>query len=163
MAAASKPSLNLPAKLLIAVALFATLGACGGRVKKVINPPRASIQELAAQANGQWKLSVRLQNFSSVPTQFASVSARLRVDGQDAGDIVLSPAVTVGPEAADVVSTTITPALAAKVTVASALAAGRPVRYTLVGRIVTSEPRGDTPFEYESALNPAPGLNGVMR
>jgi len=155
--------MRLALKILFALVFLTLLSACGGRVKKVINPPRASIQELAAQANGQWKLSVRLQNFSSVPTQFASVSARLRVDGQDAGDIVLSPAVTVGPEAADVVSTMITPALAAKVTVASALAAGRPVRYTLVGRIVTSEPRGDSPFEYDSVLNPAPGLNGVMR
>jgi len=149
--------------LLVAVVLTSLLAACGGNVKKQINPPHASIQELAALPNGQWKLSIRLQNFSNVPTQFASVNAKLSVGGQDAGTISLAPGLMIGPEAADVVTTTITPALAAKVTVASALSAGRPVRYVLVGRIVTSEPKGDAPFEFNSALNPAPGLNGVMR
>ena len=150
-------------KFIAAIALVLLASACGGGIKKRINPPRASLQELAAQPNGQWRLTVRLQNFSNIPTRFASVNAKLLVGGQEAGTIVLSPGLTIGPEAADVVVSTFTPSLAAKVTVASALASGRSVRYTLNGRIVTSEPKGDTAFEYESALNPAPGFNGVMR
>lgn len=155
--------MHLATKIVATIALVALVSACGGGVKKRINPPRASLQELAAQPNGQWRLTVRLQNFSNVPTQFASVNAKLTVGGQDAGTIVLTPNLSIGPEAADVMTATITPPLAAKVTVASALASGRGVRYTLAGRIVTSAPKGDTPFDYDSVLNPAPGLNGVMR
>jgi hypothetical protein len=155
--------MRIAPKLLAAIALVLLSTACTGGIKKRINPPRASLQELAAQPNGQWRLTVRLQNFSNVPTRFASVSAKLTVGGQDAGTLVLTPDLSVGPETADAMTTTITPSLAAKVTVASALASGRAVRYTLNGRIVTSEPKGDTPFDYDSALNPAPGLNGVMR
>jgi hypothetical protein len=150
-------------KILVALALVLSVSACGGGVKKRINPPRASLQELAAQPNGQWRLTVRLQNFSNVPTQFSSVNAKLVVGGQDAGTVVLAPALTIGPESADVVTTTITPSLAAKVTVASALSSGQALRYSLNGRIVTSEPKGDHAFDYDSALNPAPGLSGVMR
>ncbi len=155
--------MRIAPKMLAAIALVLLSSACGGGIKKRVNPPRASLQELAAQANGQWRLTVRLQNFSNIPTRFATVNAKLVVGGQDAGTIVLSPDLTIGPEAADVVTTTFTPSLAAKVTVASALASGRAVRYMLNGRIVTSDPKGDNAFDYESALNPAPGLNGVMR
>ena len=155
--------MRFASRFIAVIALVVLVSACGGGVKRRINPPRASLQELAAQPNGQWRLTVRLQNFSNVPTRFTSVNAKLTVGGQDAGTIVLAPDLSIGPETADVMTTTITPSLAAKVTVASALASGRGVRYTLNGRIVTSEPKGDTPFDYDSALNPAPGLNGVMR
>jgi hypothetical protein len=151
-------------KFACCVAVSITLAGCGGGgVRKQINPPRASIQQLAVQPDGQWKLTVRLQNFSNVPTAFQSVAATLSVDGQPAGPFTLAPAMTIGPESADVVSATVKPALGAKLAVASALSSGQSVRYVLSGRIVTSTPKGDTAFEFESTLNPAPGLSGVMR
>ena len=55
------------------------------------------------------------------------------------------------------------PPAGAKTAVATALGSGRSVRYHFAGRITTSEPRGKTPFEYDSALSPAPGLAGVLR
>jgi len=155
--------MRLASRLLLALLFTALLAGCFGGTKKMINPPRASLQELVAQANGQWRLTVRLQNFSNVPTTFDSVRAKLVVSGQDAGAITLTPALTIGPESADIVSTTISPALLAKATLASALSAGRPVRYTLSGRINTHDPKRDDEFSYESTLNPAPGLTGVMR
>jgi hypothetical protein len=146
------------------VALCALLAACGGGgVREQINPPRASIQQLAVQADGQWKLSVRLQNFSNVPTAFQSVTAKLVVGGQDAGSFSLAPAMTIGPESADVVSATLRPALGAKLVVASALSSGQSVRYMVSGKIATSKPVGNHDFSFESTLNPAPGLNGVLR
>jgi hypothetical protein len=146
--------------LLAAIALAA---CSGGGVKRRINPPRASLQELAVQQDGSWRASVRLQNFSTVSTQFADVDAELEVGGQDAGPLRLQPALSVGPESADVVVVTIAPTAAAKTVVASALASGRSVRYRVAGRIVTSEPKGTFEFEYESALTPVPGLSGVLR
>jgi hypothetical protein len=146
-----------------AIAVSAVVAGCSSNPGKQINPPRASIQQLAVQADGSWLLTVRLQNFSSVSTAFESVQAKLVVGDQEAGPLTLSPAMTIGPEAADVLNATLKPALGAKLQVASALSAGQAVRYALSGRIVTSDPSGNYPFTYESTLNPAPGLNGVMR
>ena len=119
---------------LAVVAAFALAGCAGGGGKRQINPPRASVQELAVQADGQWRLSVRLQ-----------------------------PALTVGPESADVSVVTFAPQAGAKTAVASALASGRSVRYRVSGQIVTREPKGSYRFEYDSALSPVPGLAGVLR
>ena len=151
-------------RIVLACAFSALIAGCsGGAVRKQINPPRASIQQLAVQADGQWQLTVRLQNFSNVATAFQSVSAKLVVADQEAGSVTLSPAMTIGPESADVVNTMLKPALGAKLAVASALSSGRAVRYAVSGTIVTSEPQGNYQFNFDSTLNPAPGLNGVMR
>lgn len=151
-------------RLLTSVVLLGMLAACGGDgVRKQVNPPRASIQQIAVQPDGQWQLTVRLQNFSNVPTTVSSVNVKLSVAGQDAGTLALAPTMTIGPESADVVTTLLRPTLQAKLQVASALSAGQSVRYAVSGTIVTSEPKGSYPVSYDSSLNPAPGLNGVLR
>lgn len=156
--------MHTTARIVFAISFSAVLVGCsGGAVRKQINPPRASIQQLAVQADGQWQLTVRLQNFSNVPTTFESVTATLVVADQQAGAITLSPAISVGPESADVLNATLKPALGAKLIVASALSSGQPVRYVLSGKISTSEPKGNFSFSFDSTLNPAPGLSGVMR
>ena len=45
----------------------------------------------------------------------------------------------------------------------AALAGRRGVRYQLQGRIESGEHGTDHPFDYQSALDPVPGLEGVMR
>ena len=150
-------------KTVLVIAFLALLAACSSGPKKRINPPRASIQQLAVQADGSWQLSVRLQNFSSVSTSFSSVNAKLVIGGQDAGSLSVQPGISIGPESADVVMATLRPALGAKLVVASAIASGQASAYSLSGTIVTSDPKGNYPFNYDSTLNPAPGLNGVMR
>lgn len=157
------PAMRPASRILCALAFTALLTSCSGGIRKQINPPRASIQQLTVQANGQWLLQVRLQNFSNVPTSFVSVDAKLTVGGQDAGSLAFSPAITVGPDSADVVNATLKPELGAKLVVASALASGQPARYYLSGKIVTGDPKGNHDFTYDSTLNPAPGLPGVMR
>jgi hypothetical protein len=158
-----RPTRLLATALLLLAAL--ALAACsgGGGPKRRINPPRASLQEIAVQEDGSWRATVRLQNFSTVSTEFADIDAQLEVGGQAAFPLKLQPALTVGPESADVVVVTLAPTAAAKTAVASSLAAGRSVRYRVTGRIVTREPKGTFDFEYESALSPVPGLPGVLR
>ena len=151
------------AKTVLVISFLALLAACSSGPKKRINPPRASIQQLAVQADGSWQLSVRLQNFSSVSTAFSSVDAKLVIGGQDAGRVVLQPGISIGPESADVVVARLTPTLGAKLVVASAIASSQSTAYSLSGTIVTTTPKGNYPFNYDSTLNPAPGLNGVMR
>jgi hypothetical protein len=152
-----------PSSTFLALVAAVALAACAGGPKRVINPPRASVQELAVQADGQWRVTLRLQNFSSVPTAFGDVDAALTLGGQDAGRVRVQPGIAVGPESADVVVVTMAPTAGAKTVVASALAGSRSVRYRIDGRIVTTEPKGTYEFEYESALNPVPGLAGVLR
>ncbi len=155
------PAMRL--KTVFTIAVLGALSACSHAPRKVVNPPRASIQQLQARGDGSWQLDVRLQNFSNVPTAFATVHAELTIGGQDAGAIDVAPGITIGPESADIVAATLKPALGGKLAVASALAAGQSQRYSLKGTIVTTQPKGSYPFEFESSLNPAPGLPGVMR
>ena len=157
----------LPSRRVAILALCALVlalpGCGGGRVKKQINPPRASIQQLTVLPNGQWKLVLRLQNFSNVPTQFDSVSGNLSFAGQAAGGVTASPGISIGPESADTVEATMSPSLEAKMAVASALAASQSIRYQFEGKIATTQRNAPYDFKYESSLNPAPGLPGVLR
>ena len=142
---------------------FALPGCGGGGVKKQINPPRASVQQLTVLPSGQWKLVLRVQNFSNMPAQFTSVSGNLSFGGQLAGGVVASPNMSIGPESADTVEATMTPSLEAKLAVASALSASQSIRYQLDGKIATSQRSAPYDFKFESSLNPAPGLPGVLR
>jgi hypothetical protein len=159
------PTLRRLAGLLALCALVLSLAACGGDdgVKKQINPPRASIQQLTVMANGQWKLVVRIQNFSNVPATFTSVNAKLTIGGQVAGSVSSAPNMSIGGESADTVEAVLTPSLEGKMAVASVLSASQSVRYTLEGQLGTSQRGAPYDFKYESSLNPAPGLPGVLR
>jgi len=149
----------------LVLCLFAlALTACGGgAVKKQLNPPRASVQQLTVLPGGQWRVVLRVQNFSNVPSTFTSVSGNLKFRGHPAG--AFNPALHMSsrPESADTVETTLTPSLEAKLAVASALSASQSVRYEIEGQIATSQRNAPYDFKYESSLNPAPGLPGVMR
>jgi hypothetical protein len=149
-------------KLLIAF-LLVMLTACVSGPTKRIYPPKASVQELVAGANGQWTLKIRVDNFSTVPMTFSSLDAKLTIAGQEAGAIASQTKLTIGPESGDVLTATLTPATPGKIAVANALASRKSVRYVLTGKITSSEPRGDFDFTFESALNPVPGLDGVLR
>ena len=147
-----------------ALAFLALLAACSNNgVRRQINPPGASIQQLAVQPDGTWQLTVRLQNFSNVSTTFASLTGKLLIASEDAGSFSAAPGIGIGPESADVVIANLSPALGAKLQVAAALATAQPVAYTLSGEVVTSEPKGRHDFTYTSTLTPAPGLRGVLR
>jgi hypothetical protein len=138
------------------------LAGCGsdGPVKHVF-PPRASIQQLTIEADGGWKLQLRVQNYSSISETFAKVDAKVEVAGNAAGNISVSPAIRIGPSSADVVEASLVPTPAARQAVAS-LRSGN-VSYKLVGHIVTSDPVGDNEYTFEGVLSPVPGLPGVLR
>jgi hypothetical protein len=159
------PSIRRRFAVLALCTLLLPLAACGGRSvdKKQINPPRASVQQLTVLPNGQWRLVLRLQNFSNRATRFEAVNAKLSFGGQDAGAVAVAPNMDIGPQSADTIETTIVPALEGKLAVASALSAGASVRYRIAGQIDTTQRGGNYDFEYESSLNPAPGLPGVLR
>ncbi len=149
---------------LLVAALTALLAACGsgGPVKRLY-PPQVSLQEMTVAADGKLALKLRLQNFSTVAMQFSRVDAYLRFGTTDAGKLGFDPAVTVGPGSVEVVEQSIELDEAAQPLLAAALRERKALRYQLKGNVASSEPKADYDFEFESALNPVPGVDGVLR
>lgn len=153
---------------LVALACAALLlTACAGPGgKRRVSEPAAGIQQLTVLADGRWEVRLRLNNFSNVPMNFASVDLRLALDGAEAATLRAQPGLAIGPESADVADITVTPTAQGRARVATALADGRGVDYRLEGD-VRAGPEQSDPRRYtivrNSALSPVPGLPGVLR
>jgi hypothetical protein len=146
--------------------LCATLAGCGGGPVKRVSEPAASIQQLTVRADGSWSVDLRINNFSSVPMRFDNVSLAIAVGGEAAGTLQGQPAISIGPESADVATLTLKPASAARIAVADALSSRKSLAYTLKGRVDATPEEGKSrsfDIERSSALNPVPGLAGVLR
>lgn len=145
-------------------ALAVALAGCGSGEVRRIFPPQASVQQIQVEPDGSWTLLLRLQNFSTVSMRFERVEATLTLDGIEAGVLSVTPDIGIGRFAADVVETRLVPPAAARDAIAQVQQTRGAVRYRLSGRIQTGAPdRRDTPFEFDSLLNPVPGLEGTLR
>lgn len=146
--------------------LVLLLGACANGPVRRVSEPSALIQQLTVRADGRWAVELRIENFSSIPMRFDSVDLALAIGDNEAGHVTAQPAMSIGPESADVVTAVFTPQAAGKLAVADALAAGHSVGYTLSGDITaTPDDKRQRSFTIRrsSQLNPAPGLPGVLR
>ena len=151
--------------------LVATLGVLlagcgsGGPVRR-ISEPAASIQQLTVRADGRWDVEVRLQNYSSVPMRFAATDIQVAFDNGAAATVQAQPQLSIGPESADVFVATVSPLPEGRARIATALADGRGLNYTL-GGTVDAGPEDGKPRSYKVKLNseltPVPGLPGVLR
>ena len=154
-------------RLALALIVIASLAltACNKTVKRV-SEPAASVQELTVRADGSWTIALRLQNFSSMPMTFDNVALQLKVSDEDAGQLQLKPALSIGGVSADVVNVDIKPSSGARLVMADALAGNRTLGYSLKGTVsATPQEKKQRTFEIESrsTLNQAPGLPGVLR
>lgn len=141
---------------LVVLALLALLLAgCGGGPVKRINPSGVSIQQLAVEADGSWRIELRIHNFSTVPMHYDLLTAELAVDGVNVGAIRMDPAVEITGNSAEVVET--------RIKASVALPAGRDFAYRLEGTIRADEPSESFPFERESRLSPVPGVANTWR
>lgn len=149
------------------ISLFAVvLAACSTGPVRRISPPAASVQQLTVNADGSWSVDLRLQNYSTVAMRFDSADLAITVAGQAAGSLKGAPAISVGPESADVVSLPFTPSVEARMAIAGALAGRRPLPYTLDGTLQAVPDKGKSKsydIEARNTLNPVPGLDGVLR
>lgn len=153
-------------RYLLVTTMAMVLAACASGPVRRISEPSARIQQLTVNADGSWSVDLRLENYSSIPMRFERTELTLEVAGQPAGTLQSSPALDIGPESADVVNVRLSPGVAAKVAAADALAGRRALPYRIEGHIeATPEEARRRTFEIEmrSALNPAPGLPGVLR
>ena len=164
--AARFPGALVLLKALLAALTLALLAGCAGGPVKRVSEPAVAIQELDVRADGTWRLALRLQNFSSVPMRFERVALQVEVDGIDAGRLTAAPGIDVGPESADSAMVDFTPSAQARIAVATALAESRPLPYVLDGDIAATAREGrsrDYTVRRRSALNPVPGLPGMLR
>ncbi len=159
----SRRSMRFPFLLLLCVLL---LGACSHGMVKRVSEPAVSIQQLTVRGDGSWSIDLRLQNYSSIPMHFDSITLDLAMNDGEAGKLQQAVDISIGPESADVVTLALQPASIGKMSVADTLAGGRSLSYTLKGT-VTATPQDkkqrDFKIDAQNWLNPAPGLPGVLR
>ena len=159
--------MNRTASAVLAFACL-VLAACGGNgpVRR-ISEPAASVQQLTVRADGSWSVDLRINNYSTVPMRFDAVSLAVTLGGEAAGTLQGTPAITIGPESADVATLSMSPSAGARVRIADALASRRGIDYALHGTISAAPTDGGGPRTYDidrsSALSPVPGLPGVLR
>ena len=154
------------AKKAVFGAALLVLSACATGPARRVSEPAARVQQLTVQADGQWTVELRLENFSSVPMRFDSLDLAVRFGGAESGRLTAGPALIIGPESADTYTVTVTPASAGKLAAADALASGRSVDYVLAGTLLATPDKGRQRtyrIDRSSALSPAPGLPGVLR
>jgi hypothetical protein len=146
--------------------VFALLAACKSGPVRRVSEPAARIQQLTVRADGSWSVDVRIENFSSIPMQFDRLDLQLKLGEDNAGQLQAQPALSIGPESADVVTVALKPSGNARLAIADALAGGRGLNYSLKGDIVATPDQNKQrtfTIDRSSALSPAPGLPGVMR
>lgn len=154
------------ARWICLLSLSTFLAACGGGLVRRVSEPAASIQQLTVNADGSWSLDLRLQNYSSIPMRFDSADLAITVGEQAAGMLKSTPAISIGPESADVVTLPFKPSAEARMAVADALAGRHSLAYTLEGKLqAVPDEKKSRSFDIDSrnTLNPVPGLDGVLR
>ena len=137
-----------------ALAVVTLLAGCGSGPVRRITPSQVSIQELSVQPGGQWKLTLRIQNYSTVPMTYGAIHGTLTVAGADVGTIDVRTDFDIPGNSADVVDTT--------VRASAALPAGD-IDYRIEGTITTTEPKEEFKFNRSSRLSPTPGLVNTWR
>ena len=150
----------------IAVTLLLLAGCSSSGPVRRVSEPAASVQQLTVRADGRWDVQLRLQNYSSVPMRFTATNLSIAFDNGAAASLQAQPQISIGPESADVFSATVTPLPAGRARIATALADGRGLNYTLTGSLETAPEDGRSrnyKIERTSALAPVPGLPGVLR
>ena len=152
---------------LLVASCVALLAACSSGIPRRVSEPAASIQQLTVQADGRWSIELRLQNYSSIPMRFENVSFAFNVGDEVAGTLATQPALTIGPESADVVTVAFDPSANSRLLLAGMLADGRGIGYRLEGTVSAAPAdRGkarDYKTKRDSQLSPVPGLPGVLR
>lgn len=147
---------------LLAVVLTGCFGG-GSGVPERVWPPQATVQELRRLPDGDWQMTVRLRNFSTVAMHFDKLELQVSLAGQPAGAVSLQPDLRIGPGLAEPLPARFIVSDAAIGAVEQALGAGQGLRYALTGEVTSTEPRGRWPQEFNGVLTPVAGVDGVLR
>ena len=151
-------------KWILPLAAVLALSGCGPGTK--LQPPTASIQQLHVLPNGQWQLTLRIQNYSyDTGMHVFALDADLDLAGKRAGHVAVVPALDIPAMSADTADVTITPNVDARSALADAK--GNAVAYELKGSM--SVGKGDSgkaqPFDLDGKgyISPVPGVANTWR
>lgn len=144
-------------------AMFA-LCACGAGTK--LQPPTASIQQLQVLPNGQWQLTLRVENYSyDIGMHVYTLDADLDLAGKRAGHVSVSPALDIPAMSADTASATITPRADARTALMDAN--GNAVPYELKGSLAAGKGESGKPDHFDldgkGYISPVPGVANTWR
>lgn len=155
-----------PASLrwLFPVMAMLALSACGPGTK--LQPPAASIQQLQVLPNGQWQLTLRIQNYSyDTGMHVYALDADLDLAGKRAGHINVSPGLDIPAMSADTAAATITPGTEARAALAAAK--GNAVAYELKGAMDVGKGESGKSQHFEldgkGYISPVPGVANTWR
>jgi len=155
-----------PARVLFALTAACLLLACSTGPVRRVSEPAVNIQQLTVRADGSWSIDLRIDNYSSVPMRFDSATFAMTLGGQAAGTLRGQPALSIGPESADVATLSLAPASAAKIAIADALARNGSIDYALEGTLDAAPENGRVrsyDIKRKNTLSSVPGLAGVLR
>jgi hypothetical protein len=135
--------------------LASLLAACGGGPVRKIHPSTASIQQLSVQPDGTWRITLRIQNYSTFSMHYSALDAQLNVAGSDAGALRVAPDIDIVGNNGDVIETMFKTSVK--------LPTSGDFAYQLKGTITTSEPQESFKFDVSSRLSPVPGVPNTWR
>ena len=146
------------------VAVVLLLAACGPGTK--LQPPTASIQQLQALPNGQWSVTLRIENYSyDTAMHVYALDADLKIGGTDAGHVAVSPGLDIPAMNADTATVTLTPATGAGAALANAK--GNAVAYELKGHLSVGKGESGKAQSFDldgkGYLSPVPGVANTWR
>lgn len=148
--------------------LVAGLVACGPQ-KKSVFPPSVTIQEMALRPDGQWRLTVRIQNNSYGEMDFKSLDGQLKVAELVPVRLHSRFDLDIPAFAADVTTIDLLPtpemSVALQATASKGSAGSLP--YSVIGSANAKPEQEDKPrdFEFQGKdwLSPVPGIPNTWR
>lgn len=148
--------------------LMIALAACGPARKSVF-PPTISIQEMTVRPDGQWQLTVRIQNNSYAGMNFSTIDGELKVAELVPVRLHSSFNLDIPAFAGDVTQVRLLPTAEMKAALQAAAAKGSSgsVAYAVSGKATAlpekeDKPR-DFPFHGNDWLSPVPGIANTWR
>ncbi|MET0331377.1 MAG: hypothetical protein ABW154_08095 [Dyella sp.] len=161
-----------PLRRLLCVALAAgsLLGLVGcGPPRKSVFPPSISIQQMSVRPDGQWRLSLRIQNNSYGGMDFQSINGELKVANGIPVRLARRFELDIPAFAADVLQIDVlpTPAMSQALAAVAAKGSAGSLPYSVHG-ISTALPEQekqarDFDFHGDNWLSPVPGIANTYR
>jgi len=148
--------------------LIAGLAACGPP-KKSVFPPTVTIQEMTVRPNGQWLLTVRIQNNSYGSMDFQSLDGELKVADGIPVRLHASFDLDIPAFAGDVTQVSVLPTgdMSASIKTLSTKGSAGSLAYSLTGRARAKPEQEkevrDFSFHGNDWFSPVPGIPNTYR
>ena len=149
-------------RVLYVLAALTLLAGCA--TTRPIFPPAAAVQEIRALPDGQWRITLRLQNYALRGMHFGRIDLALAIAGHPAGRLQADVDLDIAETSSDTAELLLSPTSAAR----AALLADRAgnIAYALAGSVQAGPKPGDRrSFElnHQGYLSPVPGLPDAWR